>query len=82
MLEEWPLVTHPLLKSSFIDDGKPYLAESPFFGQQMGLIAQWPIPDELKSATKKQMKNFWQKYKVRVGFEPVISCTKSQYHNH
>ena len=35
-----------------------------------------------KSVTKKQIKNAWQKYKVRAGFEPLTSCTKSQYHKY
>ena len=46
MLEGVVCRNTPLLKSSFIDDRKPYKAGSPIFGQQMGLIVQWLIPDE------------------------------------
>ena len=52
---EWSPVTHSLFKSSFIDDRKPYEAECLFFGREMGLMAQWPIPD--KPSSYEQFRN-------------------------
>ena len=46
---EWSPVTHPLLKSSFIDDGKRYWAESPFFFTLNGINGSVAYQDEPSS---------------------------------
>ena len=57
MHEEWSPITHPFLKSSFIDDRKPYLAESPFNGINGSMANPERAPIlRTKSVTKKQMK--------------------------
>ena len=77
-LKEWSPVTHPLLKSSFIDDGKPIRQKVLFFFWPLNGINGFltnpggaPIL-RTKSVTKKQLE--------RIGTGEA--WTKSQYHNY
>ena len=47
-LKEWSSVTHPHLKSSFIDDGKRFRQKVHFWTIN-GINALWPIPYETPS---------------------------------
>ena len=68
-IKEWSPETP--LKSSFIGDKKALLGSQSVFGQQMGLMVQWPIGDEPPSYKVRRNKETiaWKKIKVWAGYK-------------
>ena len=76
MLEGVVIRNTPLLKSSFIDDGRPIRQKVHFWtingiNESLANPGRAPIL-RTKSVTKKEMNKSWQKYMILAGFEPGL----------
>ena len=85
-LKEWSSVTHPLLKSSFIDDGKP-IRQKVHFWTISGINGSTANPGRApilrtKSVTKKEMNKCMAEIYDPGGTRTKAARLKSQYHNH